>query len=158
MRLFDWLDKEWQGEYPWEDYAYSDVDIPQLETDIFLLCGVWDRVIRWAEEHSDTCRGIDAALIIRVVNATLSIIEKRKQKITESTPTEETLVATEDICSLYARACLFARSPWSGTEYYEKCCLIVNNLISECVIRTKKPAVFADLETCDPDRDVWEEI
>lgn len=158
MRLFSWLENKVQGEYPWEDYAYSDADIPQMAEDYFLVCQVWDQVNCWVEEYSDQCRGIDAALILRILNSTLELVEERKRKLARGTAGIEGLIAAEELCCLYARACLFAKSSWGGSEYLEKSRLIVNNTISECIIRSKSHAVFADLEKCDPARDEWEEI
>ena len=152
MRLYEYLEENIAEEYPWEEYAYEEAEIHQLEKDFFLLCRIWDEINQWALECFDQCRGIDASLIIRILNATLLYMELHRSKAALS------LEDAEELCCLYGRCSVFAKNSMCGSEYFEKCKLLVNNTISECIIRRKRTVAMEDLIRLDPEEDEWDEI
>ena len=153
MNLYEFLEENLNVEYNWEDYAYDDIDIPEIKENYSLLCDIWDLINEWAPEYADDFRGVDAALIVRILNETLIMINS--YTVNESL----SLSAASDLCSIYAKCCVFVKNEMAGTELYDKCKFVVNNTIANCIECKKEPCIeLADVDNCDPEEDCWEEI
>lgn len=153
MRLYEFLNENLGEDYNWEDYTYEETDIQELKGNQSLLCEIWDAINDWADEFADNCKGTDAALIVRILNETISLINQHTSSDCIS------LSSAADLCSIYGRCCVFAKNLMCGSEFFEKCKFVVNNTIANCIICKKQPDVeLSDVDECDPEEDCWEEL
>ena len=152
MSLYSYLEENLDYDFPWEDYTYDEAEIPELKGNFSLLCSVWEQINEWGIEYADNCRGVDAALIAKILTETLQLIRSY---------TENEMVSVQSaaaLCSIYGRCCIFAKNPMGGSEYFEKCKFIVNNAISDAVLSKKKAVVeLSDIDNADLDEG-WESL
>lgn len=149
------------------DYTkdYLKITYPELKEqfDTHSLCGageyylflvtVWDCVNQWSSEYTDEFLEEDAAFVVKLLNETLIFVSR----CTKKEPISLSDIA--NLCSLYAKCCLFAKNEMYGSDLYEKCKFIVNNTIADCIVCEKEPCIeLADLYQCNPDEDCWEEL
>ena len=152
MNLYSYLEENLDADYAWEDYTFDEADIPELKGNFELLCSVWEQINEWGIEYADECRGVDAALIAKILTETLHLINYY---------TENEMISVQiaaDLCSIYGRCCIFAKNPIGGSEYFEKCKFVVNNTISEAVLSKKHLVVeLSDIDNADVDAG-WERL
>ena len=74
MNLYSYLEENLDADYAWEDYTFDEADIPELKGNFELLCSVWEQINEWGIEYADECRGVDAALIAKILTETLHLI------------------------------------------------------------------------------------
>ena len=153
MNLYKFLEDNLDVKYNWEDYTFDDIEIPEIREKSWLLCEIWNLINEWAPDFADDFRGVDAALIVKILNETLIFINTYTSKGTIS------LSEASEICTIYGKCCVFVKNEMVGTELYEKCKFIVNNTIADCIECRKEPCIeLADVDNCDPDEECWEEI
>lgn len=146
MKLYNYLEENLSDDYAWEDYTFDEAEIPELKGNFSLLCSVWEQINEWGIEYADDCRGVDAALIARILTETLWLIHSY---------TENEMISVRsaaDLCSIYGRCCIFAKNPMGGSKYFEKCKFVVNNTISDAVLSKKNLVVeLSDIDNADVD-------
>lgn len=152
MRLYEYLENNLTVHYAWEDYTFDEADIPELKGNFSLLCDVWDLLNDWSVQYAECCNNVDAALIAKILTETISLI----RSLTETEPIS--IQSAADLCSLYGRGCVFSKNIMEGSEYLEKCKLIVNNTIANCIFSKGNSIItFSDINDVDLDEG-WESL
>ena len=134
-------------------YTFDEADLSEIKGNCSLLCEVWNLINEWSPKYADIFNGVDASLIVKILNETLALINEYASQEKLS------LFAVADLCSVYGKCCVFVKNEMAGTDMYEKCKFLVNNTIADCVVCKKGPCLeLEDVHKCNLDEDCWEEI
>ena len=153
VRLYEYLEENLEPGFEWGAYNFDEAKFVIIKGNYPLLCDVWDHINQWAPDNADVFNGVDAALVVKILNETLALINEYTSKEKLS------LFAVADLCSIYGKCCVFVKNEMTGTDMYEKCKFVVNNTIADCVVCKKEPCIeMEDVHKCNPNEDCWEEI